>query len=118
MLDAYMECKWHLILIFMFLFYFWHKIPPICGHILTVLTCCKLLQTVTCHLCVLAFVTPANSLFTLSLQQKVAAKAALTLVPNTIVLTVHTYSIILSRALCYPVDDLKETCNRVTATSR
>lgn len=63
-------------------------------------------------------VTEANSLFTLSLQQEVAAKAALTLVTDTVVLTFHTHSIILSRAFRYPGDDLKETCNRLTATIR
>lgn len=54
-------------------------------------------------------VTLPNSLFTLSLQQEVATKAALTLVTNAVVLTVHTHSIILSRAFHYPGDDLEET---------
>lgn len=66
----------------------------------------------------LYLVTPAYSLFTLALQQEVAAKAAFTLVPNTVVLTVHTQRIILRRALRYPVDDLNGTRNRVTATVR
>lgn len=48
-----------------------------------------------------------HSLLTLPLQQEVATEAALTLIPNTVVLTAHTHSIVLSRALCCPLFNLR-----------
>lgn len=46
-------------------------------------------------------------LLTLPLQQEVATEAALTLIPKTVVLTAHTHSIVLSRAFCGPLFNLR-----------
>lgn len=48
------------------------------------------------------------SLVTLSLQQEVATEAALTLVPHTVVLAIHTHSILFCGTLRHPVLNLLE----------
>lgn len=48
------------------------------------------------------------SLVTLPLQQEVATEAALTLVPHTVVLTIHTHSIFFCGTLGNPVLNLLE----------
>lgn len=72
------------------------------------------MQTVTHTNLSFACFSICHLLFALALQEKVSAEAALTLIPNAVVLTVHTHGIILSRALRNPVNDLQEIFITIT----
>lgn len=57
------------------------------------------------------------SLHTNPLQQEVAAEAALTLVPNTVVLAVHTHSVLLRRTLRHPFLNLLEKRRQISSSN-